>query len=143
MFSSALPSPGATAPALPLRVAKAKLIAMTGELSTIQQIGQCLGAHFELIACHDPRQALTLLNAHADVRLVIAEELQGMADSLSRVMEGARVRQPTATRILLSSPGDLTRVVAALHSGIAHRAVQKPINPRELLAAAAEAMPVA
>jgi response regulator RpfG family c-di-GMP phosphodiesterase len=117
-----------------------KSIICCGDENVLRHISRVLGGQFIVQGLRTPALALAKLQNEADCHAIIAEQASPAGHTFDALKKAREVR-PQVRRIMLTEYGDLTGIIAGLHSGIIQNVVQLPIRDVELLAAVCTVIP--
>jgi DNA-binding NarL/FixJ family response regulator len=121
------------------RLNQRKSIICCGEENVLRHISRILGSQFIVHGLRTPALAVARLKKEADCHAFITE--QSIAGTGFEALRAARELRPNVRRVMLTEYGDLTGIIAGLHSGIIQNVVQLPIRDVELLAAVCTVLP--
>jgi DNA-binding NtrC family response regulator len=111
---------------------KPPLLALDGDENVLSTVSRVAAPHYHVLVTRDPRRLLGWMENYPNVAVVVTEHVLQSSHGVS-LLETARSMRPDATRVLLTTFGDLASIVDGLHTGAIQRLVQKPFTPAELL----------
>ncbi len=110
---------------------RARLLIVDDEEAILETMEFTFEDDYEVLTCSDAEKALTLLEEHAPVSVVISDQrmpnMTGV-EFLSRVFES----HPSTVRIILTGFADMDAIIKAINDGHVYAYITKPWEPDDL-----------
>lgn len=118
---------------------KPKMLLVDDEPEVLESLCQLFDSEFQVLTAPDGQTALTLLQHHLDVAIVISDQrMPGMKGV--ELLRNVKQIAPNSMRILLTGYADLDAVLDSVNVGEVFRYVRKPWVPETLKSIVALAM---
>jgi DNA-binding NtrC family response regulator len=109
------------------------IIVLDDDRQSLQQISVLVKPRFEVIATSNEQRAVAQLQNDQSVFLfLISQAIRGT--NWMQVLQTVRGHRPQVRRVLMTPYGDLSEIVPALHNGIIHHVISKPVISGEIAA---------
>lgn len=116
-----------------------RVLVVDDEQNLLMGVARTLRGKFDTVLVPSGQQAIDQLETGGPFDVVMSDMRMPGIDGV-QVLAQARLKQPDATRVILSGQSDLSSAVRAINEGKLFRFLLKPVKPEELIAALNDAV---